>query len=101
MTFALTKTFVRLGFALDVAGHADERPFRLPELGDQTRSDASPGSVFWAGFSLRVRRGAIPVVSEDRHPKTFTKAHVEWLLGNSRVHHHGYTPIQDFRNTID
>lgn len=86
---------------MDFAGHADGRPFKLRRLDNQTRSDASPGSIFRTFIPLPVRRGTLPVVGEDWHSKTLAKTHVERLFSNRGVRFRGSTPVQNFCKIVD
>jgi hypothetical protein len=86
---------------VDVASHADERPFELSELDNQTRSDASRSSTFRAVIPLPVRHDAIPVVGEDWHQKTVAKTHAERLFSNRSVPFRSSTSNEYFRKIVE
>jgi hypothetical protein len=85
---------------VEAAGYADERPFRLLELGNQSRSDAYHHSVLRTAISHTVLRYTKPAVDENRHPKTIAEAHIERLFSDRGVYFLGYASIRNSRKTV-
>lgn len=82
-------------FAVDIASHADERPFGISKLDRQTRPDAHTSSDIGVDIPRPVQSGRVLAAEEDRHTDDVTVDHVERYLV---VHVHSFRGSRTVQN---